>query len=188
VELDQHIAAVSGWLIAVHVESAEQRVGEMRERYRSNRAAPPQASDAEMARCAIHESGHAVIATRVGLVVNHACIHPNATGSVEYEAATESLDAMLSLAITDLAGIFSELRVGINSSRQVQLAHGSDLLLARLRVDQADVRGWTAAVAASMAFCSVASNWPAIIRVAAALRALGELDGEEISALARRAQ
>lgn len=187
-ELDQHVAAVSGWLIAVHVESAEQRVGEMREGYRSNRGEPLQASDAEMARCAIHESGHAVVATRVGLVVNRACIHPNATGSVEYEAATESLDAMLNLAITDLAGIFSELRAGVDLRRQAQLAHGSDLLSARLRVDQANVPGWTSAVAATMAFCSVASNWPAIIRVATALRALGELGGTEISALAQRAQ
>jgi hypothetical protein len=188
VEADAHIAAVTAWLDVVHVESAWQRVEEMQERYRSTPKSSWLASYGEMARCAAHEAAHAVIANCMGLDVRRVCVHLSGTGSVQYDTTTDTLDALFTVAVADLAGIFSELHAGVDGARQEQLAHSGDLLRARLNLDRCRAGGWdlTMAAVATASYCAVRSNWDSISRIAACLLAVNELTGVEIAALCGR--
>lgn len=188
--IDAHVALIVGWIDNVHIESAEQRMGEDLERNRSKdlRAqAPPRATEAELMRNAHHESAHAVVAQRMGLRVSRVCCRPDGSGCASYEVEAESFQSVFRAAVASLAGIVHELSSGADRYRQHQLAHSADVLAARLSIHRCQTLaphvGMTAELAANLGWCAVHSNWASIERVAACLRALGELDGPTIAAL-----
>lgn len=103
-----------------------------------------QALDTNLARAALHESAHATVGILMGLRVMRACLRPNAR--VEYLPATDSVDITVPLAA--LAGIFAEIIAGADSGRRWQLAHGDDLLTARLGIDKCRAAGLRLGMAA----------------------------------------
>jgi len=92
----------------------------------------------------------------------------------------------MGLISADLAGVFAELAEGATIERQDALFHSSDILQARVRMDQLP-HNWRRPLTVAAA-CAVESNWPAIVRTATALRALGDLAKAEVAALCGRLQ
>lgn len=182
--LENRINLVVDWLDRVERHGAESRIADARMRDAAknvHREVPQTATHAELARTAIHEAGHAVIAHVGGLRVGTVRIRGDASGSCEYEGE----DAM-ALISADLAGVFAELAGGASVERQEALSHSSDVLQARVRMDQLP-RNWRRPLTIAAA-CAVESNWLAIVRTATALRALGDLGNEEVTALCSRLQ
>jgi hypothetical protein len=147
----------------------------------AQREVPQTATQAELARTAIHEAGHAVIAHVGGLRVGSVRIRGDASGSCEYDGEDE-----VALISADLAGVFAELADGASIERQEALFHSSDILQARVRMDQLP-HTWRRPLTVAAA-CAVESNWSAIVRTATALRALGDLGKAEVAALCGRLQ
>ena len=92
----------------------------------------------------------------------------------------------MALISADLAGVFAELACGASVERQEVLSHSSDILAARVRMDQLPYN-WRRPLTVAAA-CAVESHWLAIIRTATALRALGDLGKAEVAALCGRLQ
>jgi uncharacterized protein (UPF0147 family) len=182
--LEKRINLVVAWLDRVERDSAESRIADARMRdaaKNAQREVPQTATQAELARTAIHEAGHAVIAHVAGLLVVTVRIRGDASGSCEYEGEDE-----IALISTDLAGVFAELAHGASIERQEALSHSSDILQARVRMDELP-RTWRRPLAVAAA-CAVESSWLAILRTASALRALGDLGNAEVAALCGRLQ
>ena len=183
-KLERRINQVVDWLSWVELDGAWSRIADSRARdamKNAQREVPQTATQAELARTAIHEAGHAVIAHVGGLRVGSVRIRGDASGSCEYDGEDE-----VALISADLAGVFAELADGASIERQEALFHSSDILQARVRMDQLPHnlrRPLTVAAA-----CAVESNWLAIIRTATALRALGDLGNAEVAALCGRLQ
>src|SRR5262249_42753219 len=82
--------------------------------------------------------------------------------------------------------------VKLRTDARHRLAHSSDVLQARLRADKvrllAPKLGLTNHLLAEMSWLVVTSHWPAIVRTAIALRALGDLGKAEVAALCGRLQ
>jgi uncharacterized protein (UPF0147 family) len=93
---------------------------------------------------------------------------------------------MIALISAGLAGVFAEVADGASIERQEALLHSSDILQARVRMDQLP-HNWRRPLTVAAA-CAVESNWPAIVRTATALRALGDLGKAEVAALYGRLQ
>jgi hypothetical protein len=185
-DLDAHIEIVTSWLDCVHVESAPARTAEMREQNaQKDRAALSVGGGTES--IALHESAHAAVACSLRLTVGRTCIRADESGSAAYEAAEVSAATTLTLVVATLAGVVSELIAGCHPWRQMQLAHSHDVLAARLRImeSQAIAPDWNVTIRTlvSLTFCSVLSRWDSISRVADALLAAGELDGQRVAAL-----
>jgi hypothetical protein len=202
-EIEGAVDTISQWLTDVHVDSAPIRVAEMleqnderdaaRPRSGSNSliaSAPPKVGGPDKApdrslsgagatmRVCIHESAHAVAAHASGLRVGRACVRQDDTGAVTYSDDPEDHFAVI---IVHLAGMAAELLCGVDERRQFALAHGHDILAARLALDAfplGDARSFAIA-----ACCAVVSNMQTIERVAHILGAVGELSGAEIAAL-----
>jgi hypothetical protein len=182
--LEKRINLVVDWLALVEPDGAETRIADALTRNAAKNAlreVPQTATQAELARTAIHEAGHAVIAHIGGLRVRTVRIRGDGSGSCEYEGEDE-----MALISADLAGVFAELADGASIERQEALFHSSDILQARVRMDHLPHnlrRPLTIAAA-----CAVESNWLAIVRTATALQALGDLGNEEVTALCSRLQ
>jgi hypothetical protein len=182
--LERHIKLVFDWLSLVEPEGAGKRIADSRARdavKSAQRGVLQTATHAELARTAIHEAGHAVIAHVGGLRVGTVRIRGDASGSCGYEGEDE-----IGLISADLAGVFAELADGASSERQEALFHSSDILQARVRMDQLP-HNWRRPLTVAAA-CAVESNWLAIVRTATALRALGDLGNAEVAALCGRLQ
>jgi len=108
-------------------------------------------------------------------------IRGDASGSCEYEGEDE-----IALISADLAGVFAELADGASIERQEALFHSSDILQARVRMDQLP-HNWRRPLTVAAA-CAVECHWLAIVRTATALRALGDLGKAEVAALCGRLQ
>ena len=182
--LERRINLVVDWLSMVEPDGAGSRIVDSRARDAAKNAqheVPQTATQAELARTAIHEAGHAVIAHVGGLRVRTVRIRGDASGSCEYEGEDE-----IALISADLAGVFAELADGASIERQEALFHSSDILQARVRMDQLP-HTWRRLLTVAAA-CAVESNWLAIVRIATALQALGDLGKAEVAALCGRLQ
>jgi len=182
--LEKRINLIVDWLDRVERDGAESRIADARTRDAAKAAqweVPKTATHAELARTAIHEAGHAVIAHVGGLLVGPVRIRADASGSCQYQGEDE-----MALISADLAGVFAELAAGASIERQEALSHSSDILQARVRMDQLP-RNWRRPLTVAAA-CAVESNWLAIVRTATALRALGDLGKAEVAALCGRLQ
>jgi hypothetical protein len=182
--LEKRINLVVDWLHRVERDGAESRIADARMRdaaKNAQREVPQTGTQAELARVAIHEAGHAVIAHVGGLRVGVVRIRGDASGSCEYQGEDE-----MALISADLAGVFAELAAGATIERQDALSHSSDILQARVRMDQLP-HNWRKPLAVAAA-CAVESNWLAIVRTATALRALSDLGNAEVAALCGRLQ
>ena len=182
--LEKRINLVVHWLDSVERDGAETRIAGALTRdaaKNAQREVPQTATQAELARMAIHEAGHAVIPHVCGLRVGTVRIRGDASGSCEYEGEDE-----MALISADLAGVFAELTAGASIERQEALSHSSDILQARVRMDQLP-HNWRRPLTVAAA-CAVESNWLAIVRTATALRALGDLSTAEVVALCGRLQ
>ena len=178
--LDKRINLVVDWLDLVERDSAESRIADALTRdaaKNAQREVSQTATQAELARTAIHEAGHAVVAHVCGLRIGTVRIRGDASGSCEYEGKDE-----IALISADLAGVFAELTDGASIERQEALFHSSDILPARVRMNQIP-HNWRRPLTVAAA-CAVESNWLAIVRTATALRALGDLNQAELAALA----
>ena len=85
--LEKRINLVVDWLDRVERDGAESRIADARMRdaaKNAQREVPQTATQAELARTAIHEAGHAVIAHVGGLLVGTVRIRGDASGSCEY--------------------------------------------------------------------------------------------------------
>jgi hypothetical protein len=187
------IALLVEWLDGAHVESAQARIDDaVRAFTDKDHAGIVSVSAGMLERNSLHESAHAVLAVRWGLRVGVTRVHEDGSGACEYSTTDPDLiDGLLAGAVADLAGIVSELLiVGVGPDRQKALSHSSDLLKARLAVDRIQAGGWllTMKTLATMSASCVLTNRHSILRVAACLRAVGELSGPEISALGGCAQ
>jgi len=187
--LEAHVSLVTEWLDSVDVESAPARMTAMQEQNVAKDTGGMTASArGEIARTAMHEASHAVVAYGWGLNVGRVCVREDASGSAAYEADEAQADAMLGAVLADLAGICCEVISGdADRARQFKLQHCHDVLAARLNADacRALAPGWALSnrTFAALAFCSVLSSWNSILRVAGALRLCRELDGAAIAAL-----
>ena len=182
--LEKRINLVVDWLDRVERDGAESRIADARTRdaaKNAQREVPQTATQAELAMTAIHEAGHAVIAHACGLRIGIVRVRGDASGSCDYEGEDE-----MALISADLAGVFAELADGASVERQEALSHSSDILQARVRMDQLPLT-WRRPLAVAAA-CAVESNWLAIVRTATALRALGDLGKAEVAALFGRLQ
>jgi hypothetical protein len=182
--LKRRINLVVGWLDRVERDSAESRIAGARMRdaaKNAQREVPQTATQAELVRTAIHEAGHAVIAHVGGLRVGSVQIRADGSGFCHFEGEDE-----MALISADLAGVFAELADGATIERQDALFHSSDILQARVRMDQLP-HNWRRPLTVAAA-CAVESNWSAIVRTATALRALGDLGKAEVAALCGRLQ
>jgi hypothetical protein len=194
--LEAHIALVAAWLNSVEVESAPARIDEALERNLAKEAAAlsglSAASSGEIELAALHEAAHACVAHRLGLDVGRTCVRADASGTAAYTASEARADTMLSLALAALGGAIAELLIGADDRRQFELSHSYDILDARTTLSRclAHAPDWTLSsrTLATLACCSVVSNWSSILRVAGALRACRELDGASIAALCGKPQ
>jgi len=182
--LKKRINLVVDWLDLVEPVGAETRFAEALARdaaKNAQREVRQTATQAELARTAIHEAGHAVIAHVGGLRVGNVRVRGDGSGCCHFEGEDE-----MALISADLAGVFAELADGATIERQDALFHSSDILQARVRMDQLP-HNWRRPLTVAAA-CAVESNWPAIVRTATALRALGDLGKAEVAALCGRLQ
>jgi hypothetical protein len=182
--LEKRINVVVAWLDRVERDGAENRIADARMRdaaKSAQREVPQTATQAELASAAIHEAGHAVVAHVGGLRVGNVRVRGDGSGSCHFGGVDE-----MALISADLAGVFAELADGASSERQEALSHSSDILQARVRMDQFP-HNWRKPLTVAAA-CAVESNWLAIVRTATALRALGDLGNAEVAALCGRLQ
>lgn len=191
------VSLIAQWLDDVDIATAPERISAMLERNAtaqkdSEVLLPPmmqrrRAEDDEaLARLALHEAAHSVIAHAVGLRVGR-CLIRSDGGSAEYTAEELRPDTNLALLTASLAGPAWELLAGaMHPWGLKRLSRGADILNARLHLDELP-REWgvTSRAAATLAVCSVESSWEAIGRVATALlnSPSGELDGARVAAL-----
>jgi len=182
--LERRINLVVDWLSMVEPDGAGSRIVDSRARDAAKNAqheVPQTATQAELARTAIHEAGHAVIAHVGGLRVGNVRVRGDGSGFCHFEGEDE-----MALISADLAGVFAELAGGASVERQEALSHSSDILQARVRMDQFP-HNWRRPLTIGAA-CAVESNWLAIVRTATALQALGDLGNAEVAALCGRLQ
>jgi hypothetical protein len=182
--LEKRINLVFAWLDRAERDGAESRIADalMRDAAKNaQREVPQTATSAGLARTAIHEAGHAVIAHVGGLRVGNVRVRGDGSGFCHFEGEDE-----MALISADLAGVFAELAGGASVERQEALSHSSDILQARVRMDQFP-HNWRRPLTIGAA-CAVESNWLAIVRTATALQALGDLGNAEVAALCGRLQ
>jgi hypothetical protein len=186
--MEQQAAMLAAWIAATHVESASATVEGMRVAHLSKDSSDPlldRASDAVLDRACGHEAAHAAVALALGLAISFARVNPDGSGSAAYSG--DAADAMLMTAVTDLAGIAFELLTdSADEGRQFHLANSHDVLVCRLRLDELrkaapDICPDPGTLA-KLALCTVAEHLDNVFRIAAALRAEGELDGAAIAA------
>ena len=148
------------------------------------------ADEFELRRAAVHESAHAVVAFSSGLRVGRVCVRASGGGCCEYtsDGDADCPATLVSMASVDLAGTIAEIVGGAGDERQFLGSY--DLRQARLRLEEARAVGFaiSSRAAAQLGYCAVLSSWPKIERVATALRALGALNGIEVSAMCGRPQ
>jgi outer membrane murein-binding lipoprotein Lpp len=186
VELENCIARVAAWIDAVPPDAAARGTGEMRTLIGQKDLSTEcvMATNAELARAAVHEAAHAVIGQRLGLQVQRALVRLDGSGCVLLDEPNAAVD-QLSMAVAALAGPMTSLIVGVDRSREHHLAHGGDVQMARTHLDRCrEHLAVTSEGVARIGLCTVLSNWSEISRVASALEALHELRGIEIRALA----
>ncbi len=189
--MNEAVALMASWLNAVQVDSAAVTVEEMRTAQLSKDLADPlldRATDAALDRACGHEAAHAAVAEALGLTVSYVRVHRDGSGAVAYLG--DAPDSIFMSAVTDLAGIAFELLTGCaDEARQFHLSNSHDVLACRLRFDglreSAPDICPDPGTLAKLALSTVAENLDSILRVAAALRAEGELDGPAIAALCR---
>lgn len=191
--LEDAIARITFSLESVHVESAAARIEEKQaaNQAKQSGAALILASDAEVWRAGVHESAHAVAAVRCDLHLEHAGVRCDASGWCCYYEGGESIDQTISRVVADLAGPCAELLlVGADDARCGQLAHSSDLLLARLNIDRCRARAPTwqlpTRLFAQLACSIVATNIDSIGRLAHVLILYGQLSRDAVAALVRQ--
>ena len=190
-EIEALIQTVALWLNVVDVATAWPRVEQMQARSHAKDAAAAGAIACRESfwdsASATHEAAHAVVAHRSGLRVGYARIRLDGSGAVAYEADPLDVTEMIGRVAADLAGILVELLEDAHPWRRQALAQSCDVLLARLNADVCRelMPAWalTNRFFATVAYCTVMSNWDAIERTAYALRVAGELSGERIRAL-----
>jgi hypothetical protein len=186
VELEDCIARVAAWIDAVPPDAAARGTGEMRTLNGQKDLSTEcvMATNAELARAAVHEAAHAVVGQRLGLHVKRALVRIDGSGHVTLDAPEAAADE-LSMAIAALAGPVTPLIVGFDRNREDYLAHDGDVQSARTHLERSrEHLAVTDEGIARISVCSVLNNWTEITRVATALEALGELNGDEIRALA----
>ena len=185
-ELRTAAALLASCIKNVCVEAASARIDDAQEK---NRAKDDPAQEGGMSalssgsvggRICMHESGHAVFAQALGMQIEHVRVRSDGTGATTYQLTDER--DVLSMAVVSVAGVAVELILGADEQRQFTLASSADVLSARLEIDQAGEL-LNAEAVARVAVCAASTNWQSINRIAAALRALGELDGPTVSAL-----
>ena len=76
------------------------------------------------------------MAHKLSLNVVRVCCRADGSGSAAYEASEARADTLLSTVIASLAVIFAELLVGADHRRQFELAHGCDILSARVGITE----------------------------------------------------
>src|SRR5580765_4947526 len=77
------IDLVVGWLDAVHLESAEERLAEAQAGNRARDGAIGATGEADMQRLAIHEASHAVLAYFLGARITRVCARADGSGCVD---------------------------------------------------------------------------------------------------------
>ncbi len=189
--MEQHAAMLAAWIAATPVESARATVEELQTAHLSKDLSDPlldRATDAALDRACGHEAAHAAVADALGLTVSYVRVHRDGSGAVAYLG--DAPDSIFMSAVTDLAGAAFELLTGCaDEARQFHLSNSHDVLACRLRFDglreSAPDICPDPGTLAKLALSTVAENLDSILRVAAALRAEGELDGPAIAALCR---
>jgi hypothetical protein len=191
-EVEDAIATVSSWLSVVDVATAEGRVIEFQEESaaKARSVSLATAPECTLARSCLHESAHGVVAHRFGLRVDQVCVRDDGSGFVAYGSDGTCVEDVVGVVAFDLAGAVSELMYGVDEGRRFHLAVSHDILKARLGIERCRALGMqlTGEAFAQLSCCAVVSNWGLILRVSAALRALGDLDGPTIVALCGRVQ
>jgi hypothetical protein len=186
-ELEPHIELVASWIDGVDIETAPGRIAAFQSQNFAKEALGLTAAGGQVERAAWHESAHSVTAHRLGLDVGRACVRADGSGSAAYTASEARADTLLATVIASLAGIFGELLIGADHRRQFELAHGCDILSARVGITECKTHApnWIleSRTFAVLACCTVVSSWQEIARVARALRLCGELDGAAVRAL-----
>jgi hypothetical protein len=186
---NEPVALITDWLAVIHFESAAERAADMHEKSQAKDRGAASSACGDVARASLHEAAHAVIAHLFGFKVDRACVRTDGSGVVLYQANLDNPYELFATSIVALAAPACELLVSADQCRQFALAHGYDLLTARLYIEKfqtlAASWGLTHRTLAQMACCVVAANWSAIARTAQALRVSGELDGAAIAALCR---
>ena len=185
-ELEECIARVAAWIDAVPLDAAARGTDEIRilNGQKDLRTECAMATDAELARAAVHEAAHAVVGQRLGLHVKRVLVRSDGSGRVTLDTPEAAAD-QLSMAIAALAGPTTSLIVGVDRNQEHLLAHGGDVQMARTHLGRSrEHLAVTSEGVARISVCSVLSNWSEITRVATVLEALGELNGIEIRALA----
>ena len=187
-EPERTIQLVASWLDAVDTGTAWSRVEQAQARHRARGIAlrEPCASTVEIG--AVHESAHVVVAHVSAIEVNGVMLRCDGSGAADYTAPGTAVEKMIARTCADLGGAIAELILGVHPWRRQALAQSSDVLLARLNADicRELMPAWslTNRFFATVAYCAVVSNWPAIERTAHALRAAGALSAGRIRALA----
>ena len=153
----------------------------------------PTSSVGNIARAAHHESSHGVVAHRCGVTVRRLAVRNDGSGIAEYPPFGDDAPSSFVAAQVALAGIFSELFMGVDDAARAQLAHCYDLLNARMLIDRYRALGEPLGPVSNRTFaifagCVVVSNWPTIQRIAYLLEAERELAGDVIAALCGCAQ
>jgi hypothetical protein len=152
-------------------------------------AATCAATSAELDRVAVHEASHVVLGTVLGLRVASACIRSDGTGAAVYEGISGTPDETLMVILCDLAGVGYELLLGADERRLFHLSHCHDVLSARLKLDElrtvAPELCPSTETLARFSISLVTQKLETIFRIARVLRAVGELNGEEIFSLCR---
>lgn len=183
--IESAIELIANWLDAVHVESALARIEERRAEYleqegRHSPINPLAVPSAAHFRVALHEAAHAVLASRTAIGVARVVAFDSGSGSVSY--ARDPTDHPIAAAVVHLAGPAIELLAGADERRQFHLSISSDVQAARLAIDAYPVP-ISVRTCAAIVLCAVTEQAGTIVRVARAIRALGELDGPTVAAL-----
>lgn len=198
-ELFAQVDLLAGWLAGVDVATDEARgrvtarVAEAVERWQSPLTTSGPTTEAELLRASLHEAAHAITGVLCGVDVTGILLRTDGTGGFTFNADANELSSLTlaSLIQTDLAGAAAELVFGVDERRAFSLSHSPDLLTAATRFARLRAPGqdeWQPRTLAAITLATVHTHWGAVQRIAACLRAVGSLSGEEIRAMCARPQ
>jgi hypothetical protein len=133
---------------------------------------PRHASGDAVARTALHEAGHAIVAIKLGRSVEGMVLRCDGSGEIQLGSGPLALDPYVT-ALINLAGPAASLYAG-DDRGPGEWAAGGDVLAARIALDKCAITHAEAVAATCML---IEAHWVAIRRVASLLRERRELDG-----------